>query len=181
MQRRSATTLDATDDRSARRRSDRPPRSPAAIRPRPARRRAVSRSRTTSAASRALNRAADPPCGSRMLEGYAQPVRQRPSCRPDHRTPAAIPDRLRRNCDEFAMGSSSGEHCAFGPTAQPLGHRTRARRIAPAAARAAVGGGASARSPSARDTGGSIRQPAAHCAGSVGTQTFLWSGQPLRA
>jgi len=95
--------------------------------------------------------------GSRMLANYRSPF------------DAAVVERLagagmvcvgKLNCDEFAMGSTN-EHSAFGAVANPW-DLTRVPGGSSGGSAAAVAAGLVC-AATGTDTGGSIRQPAAHC------------------
>jgi len=102
-------------------------------------------------------------CASRILETYESPFTAT-AVRLLEEAGAIVLGKT--NLDEFAMGSSN-EHSAFGPTRNPWDDR-RAPGGSSGGSAAAV---AARMTPLAlgSDTGGSIRQPAAHC-GVVGVK-----------
>ncbi len=102
-------------------------------------------------------------CGSRFLENYRSPFTATAAQKLIDAGAVVIG---KTNLDEFAMGSST-EHSAFGPTRNPHDPE-RVPGGSSGGSAAAVGAGITPLALGS-DTGGSIRQPAAHC-GIVGVK-----------
>ena len=96
-------------------------------------------------------------CASRMLEGFVPPY---DAAAAEHLTAAGAVCMGKLNMDEFAMGSTS-ETSYWGPVRNPWDPQRSAGGSSGGAAAAVAGGQVWYAIGS--DTGGSIRQPAAHC------------------